>query len=496
MTITINGSPVELPGDPRVSLLDLLREHLHLFGAKKGCDQGACGACTVLVDGERVLSCLALAVQCQGREVTTIEGLAPQGDLHPLQKAFVEHDGFQCGYCTPGQICSAVGMARELRQGVPSHVTADLRTETHRAQPRRAARAHERQRVPVRRLQRHRRGHLRDLRDLRNIRRSRHDPLHLRPRARRRRCAAAGQPARRQVPGRRHEPGRPDARDHRASDRPGRCDGPVVRHRRARRRQPADRRGDAQHGAGLAPRRAGALPAACPGHHRGRVGADPQHGDGGRQHAAAHALRLFLRRRPLALQQAQPGPGVRRRRRHQPLPRDPGRLAECVATHPSDMCVALAALGAVVQICATRTANARCRSPICIACPGTVPTRETLLEPGELITAVELPALPFAARSTYRKVRDRVQLRLRAGLGGGCARARRRHRQGRAHRPGWRRAQAVARLEGGRGARAGRPPRRLSAPPPRRNWRARSRCATTDSRSNWPRARSPPCSPN
>jgi xanthine dehydrogenase YagT iron-sulfur-binding subunit len=129
MTITINGSPVELPGDPRVSLLDLLREHLHLFGAKKGCDQGACGACTVLVDGERVLSCLALAVQCQGREVVTIEGLAPQGDLHPLQKAFVEHDGFQCGYCTPGQICSAVGMVHELRQGVPSHVTADLRTE-------------------------------------------------------------------------------------------------------------------------------------------------------------------------------------------------------------------------------------------------------------------------------------------------------------------------------------------------------------------------------
>nr|WP_080898401.1 2Fe-2S iron-sulfur cluster-binding protein [Variovorax paradoxus] len=129
MTITINGAPVELPGDPRVSLLDLLREHLHLFGAKKGCNQGACGACTVLVDGERVLSCLALAVQYEGHEVTTVEGLAPQGDLHPLQKAFVEHDGFQCGYCTPGQICSAVGMVHELRQGVPSHVTADLCTE-------------------------------------------------------------------------------------------------------------------------------------------------------------------------------------------------------------------------------------------------------------------------------------------------------------------------------------------------------------------------------
>lgn len=130
MTVTINGSPAAMPDDPRVSLLDLLREHLHLFGAKKGCNQGACGACTVLVDGERVLSCLALAVQYEGRSITTVEGLAPQGDMHPLQKAFISHDGFQCGYCTPGQICSAVGMARELHQGVPSHVTADLRAQT------------------------------------------------------------------------------------------------------------------------------------------------------------------------------------------------------------------------------------------------------------------------------------------------------------------------------------------------------------------------------
>ena len=130
MTIHINGSTAEIPDDPRVSLLDFLREHLHLFGAKKGCNQGACGACTVLVDGQRVLSCLALAVQFEGRSVTTIEGLAPKGELHPLQKAFIEHDGFQCGYCTPGQICSAVGMADELRQGVPSQVTADLSSDT------------------------------------------------------------------------------------------------------------------------------------------------------------------------------------------------------------------------------------------------------------------------------------------------------------------------------------------------------------------------------
>ncbi len=126
MSLTVNGSAVSLPDDPRVSLLDLLRERLHLTGTKMGCNQGACGACTVLVDGERVLSCLTLAVQADGRAVTTIEGLAPNGQLHPLQRAFVEHDGFQCGYCTPGQICSAVGMAAEVRRNVPSYVTTDL----------------------------------------------------------------------------------------------------------------------------------------------------------------------------------------------------------------------------------------------------------------------------------------------------------------------------------------------------------------------------------
>jgi xanthine dehydrogenase YagT iron-sulfur-binding subunit len=127
MTISINGADTALPDDPRVSLLDLLREHLHLSGTKKGCNQGACGACTVLVDGEeRILSCLALAVQYQGRAITSIEGLADGDSLHPLQQAFIEHDGFQCGYCTPGQICSAIGMAAELRRGVPSYVTADL----------------------------------------------------------------------------------------------------------------------------------------------------------------------------------------------------------------------------------------------------------------------------------------------------------------------------------------------------------------------------------
>jgi xanthine dehydrogenase YagT iron-sulfur-binding subunit len=122
----INGREEPVPSDPRVSLLDFVRDHLQLYGTKKGCNQGACGACTVLVDGERIVSCLGLAVQYDGREVTTIEGLATDGALHPLQQAFIDHDGFQCGYCTPGQICSAVGMANEVARGVPSHVTADL----------------------------------------------------------------------------------------------------------------------------------------------------------------------------------------------------------------------------------------------------------------------------------------------------------------------------------------------------------------------------------
>jgi xanthine dehydrogenase YagT iron-sulfur-binding subunit len=126
MQFVINGDSVELDFDPRTSLLDMLREQLHLFGAKKGCNQGACGACTVLVDGARINSCLALAVQYQDCEITTIEGLGAPGNLHPLQAAFVEHDGFQCGYCTPGQICSAVGMLDEFKCGVPSHVSEDV----------------------------------------------------------------------------------------------------------------------------------------------------------------------------------------------------------------------------------------------------------------------------------------------------------------------------------------------------------------------------------
>ena len=124
MAIRINGTDVSPPDDARVSLLDLLRDRLHLTGTKVGCNQGACGACTVLVDGKRVLSCLTLAAQVDGRAVTTIEGLG--ADAHPLQVAFLEHDGLQCGYCTPGQICAASAMLDEIEAGVPSYITRDL----------------------------------------------------------------------------------------------------------------------------------------------------------------------------------------------------------------------------------------------------------------------------------------------------------------------------------------------------------------------------------
>jgi xanthine dehydrogenase YagT iron-sulfur-binding subunit len=120
--LTVNGTVCQVRVDSQVTLLDALRDHLGLTGTKKGCDQGACGACTVLFDGKRVVSCLMLAAQCDGREVTTVEGLARDGELHPVQAAFVRHDGFQCGYCTPGQIMSAVALLAEGRAGSDAEI--------------------------------------------------------------------------------------------------------------------------------------------------------------------------------------------------------------------------------------------------------------------------------------------------------------------------------------------------------------------------------------
>jgi xanthine dehydrogenase YagT iron-sulfur-binding subunit len=126
VALTVNGSRQDLELDTRTTLLDALREHMHLTGSKKGCDHGQCGACTVMLEGRRVYSCLTLAVMHEGDEVTTIEGLGQPRNLHPMQSAFIKHDGYQCGYCTPGQICASVAALEEIRAGIPSHVTADL----------------------------------------------------------------------------------------------------------------------------------------------------------------------------------------------------------------------------------------------------------------------------------------------------------------------------------------------------------------------------------
>ena len=124
--LVVNGRETKLRLDPRVTLLDALREHLQLTGSKKGCDHGQCGACTVLVNGRRINACLSLAVMHEGDKITTIEGLGTPAKLHPMQAAFIKHDGFQCGYCTPGQICSAVAVLGEIKDGIPSHVSPDL----------------------------------------------------------------------------------------------------------------------------------------------------------------------------------------------------------------------------------------------------------------------------------------------------------------------------------------------------------------------------------
>ncbi|MGF6710963.1 xanthine dehydrogenase YagT iron-sulfur-binding subunit [Luteibacter sp. W1I16] len=126
VAMEVNGNPQTLDLDTRTTLLDALREHMHLTGTKKGCDHGQCGACTVIVDGRRINSCLTLAVMHQGARITTIEGLGTPARLHPMQAAFIKHDGYQCGYCTPGQICSAVAVLDEIRDDIPSHATTDL----------------------------------------------------------------------------------------------------------------------------------------------------------------------------------------------------------------------------------------------------------------------------------------------------------------------------------------------------------------------------------
>ncbi|MEW5317291.1 MAG: hypothetical protein WDW38_008602 [Sanguina aurantia] len=384
--IRINGSDVHLPDDPRVSVLDLLRDYLQLPGVKKGCNQGACGACTVLVEGkERILACMALAVQYERRSITSIEGLAGSNALHPLQRAFIEHDGFQCGYCTPGQICSGIGMIEELKRGVPSHVTDDLSAKTialsrEEIQERMSgnlcrcgayngiiAAIVETQAEAVQLgagAQTKYLGGGTNLVDL--LRETLEQPAALVD------ITAL-----------------PDAIEDRADGSlligAAAKNTAVAEHRAVRMRFPVLTR---------------AISAGASAQIRNMATV-------GGNILQRTRCTYFYDHAGSRCNKRSPGEGCDAiegfNRNHAVL----GASSSCIATHPSDMCVALAALGAVVHLRSsggTRTVLLTDLHRL----PGTTPEVETVLEPGELITAVEIPALSFAARSTYRKVRDRA----------------------------------------------------------------------------------------
>ena len=341
----VNGKAYNLKLDTRTTLLDALREHLHLTGSKKGCDQGQCGACTVIVDGRRINSCLTLAVMHQGDSITTIEGLARPTNMHPMQAAFVKHDGYQCGYCTPGQICSAVAMLDEIKAGIPSHVSADLTAQPQVTRSR-DSRAHERQHLSLRRLFQHCRC------DHRGRREAAHETVHLRARAHARRgCQRpprAGQGAKFIAGGTNlldlmklqiETPTHLIDVNGLALDKiettpeGGLRIGALVRN--------TDLAADRARAARLWR----ALARAARRRHRPAA----QHGDHGRQSAAAHALPLFLRHEH-AVQQA------RARQRLSAPSADSaastpssGVSDACIATHPSDMAVAMRALDATVE---------------------------------------------------------------------------------------------------------------------------------------------------
>ena len=382
-------------------MLDALREHLQLTGTKKGCDHGQCGACTVIVDGRRINSCLTLAVMHEGDSITTIEGLGTPENLHPMQAAFVKHDGYQCGYCTPGQICSAVAVLDEIKAGIPSHVSADL-TAPPQADGCRAPRAHERQHLPLRRLLQHRRC------DHRSRREAGMKPFTYE----RAKSPAEAAAAAARIQGAKFIAGGTNLLDlmklqietptHlidvnglaldkiEATPEGGLRIGALVRN--------TDLAADARvrRDYGLLSR---ALLAGASGQLRNK---------------ATTAGNLLQRTRcpyfydtNQPCNKRQPGSGCAAiggfSRQHAVM----GVSDACIATHPSDMAVAMRALDATVE---TVRPDGSARS-IPIAefhrLPGDTPHVETMLEPGELITAVTLPK-PVGGKHIYRKVRDRA----------------------------------------------------------------------------------------
>ena len=352
----------ELELDTRTTLLDALRERLQLPGTKKGCDHGQCGACTVIVGGRRINSCLTLAVMHEGDSITTIEGLGTPEKLHPMQAAFVKHDGYQCGYCTPGQICSAVAVLDEIKAGIPSHVSADLMRPAA-SDGCRAARAHERQHLPLRRLFQHRRCHHRSLRE-----------EGMKPftyeRAKSPAAAVGGRRASSgsQVHRRRHQPARSDEAADRDADASDRCQWPRSRQdRNNARRRFADRRAGAQHRSRRRSARAARLRLACRALLAGASGQ--------LRNRATTAGNLLQRTRcpyfydtNQPCNKRQPGSGCAAiggfSRQHAVV----GVSDACIATHPSDMAVALRALDASWKRCGRTAPRGASPSPSFIGC--------------------------------------------------------------------------------------------------------------------------------
>ena len=430
MTVTVNGRRHTLTLDPRSTLLDVLREHLDLTGTKKGCDQGQCGACTVLVDGRRIVSCLTLAVMKDGASVTTIEGLAKDGVLHPLQQAFIDHDAFQCGYCTPGQICSAAGLIAEGKAKTADEIRELMSGNICRC----GAYPNIRRGDPAG-----------DGAAMINFQYSRASNV----------ADAVRQMA--ESPAAKFIAGGTNLVDLMKMDveRPTKLIDvsklPLGQGRGNGRRRASHRRARAQFRSGLSPAGGAALSHAVERTAGRRLAAIAQHGVGRRQSPATHAVRLLLRHRN-ALQQTRAGQRLLGDRRSQPHERDP-RHERRLHRRASVGHVRGAGGAGGEGPCDRPSRRARHRaSRISTGCPATRRERDTNLDADELVTAIELPPRGFATNYTYLKIRDRlsyafalVSVAVGLELDGGTIKEARFALGGVAHKP-WRNAQAEAAL--------------------------------------------------